>query len=54
MRAWQDAGFGSDRAHRLGVAPVDPGAVLHNVAAQNCCFQLLDRGVKVGIGLVFV
>ena len=35
MGARQDAGFRDDRADGLGVAPVDPGAAVDDVTAQD-------------------
>ena len=44
MRPRQQANFGFDGTHGVEGAPVDPLAVLDDIAAQNRRFQLLQRG----------
>ncbi len=50
MGTGQQAGFGHDVAHFVGLATIDPLAVLDHVTAQNAGFQLFQCGPKVCIG----
>ena len=52
--AGQNTGFADNRAHRPGVAPVNPGTARNDVAAQDRAFQLLDRRSQVAVGPVLV
>src|ERR671933_300689 len=43
VRPGQDADLGDDRAHRLGVAPVDAAAFLEDRAAHDLLLEVLEE-----------
>ncbi len=49
MRPRQEAHFAFDRAHRPGVAAVDPGTAIDDIAAQDGRFQLFQRRAQIRI-----